>query len=71
MVEIILKTKPIQRAIISLIIALIVGFSAHIIGTKILFSLTFSWVAFAIIFLILNWVIVFKRKLEGIRKKSA
>ena len=70
MIEIILKTKPIHRAIFSFVIALIVGFSAHFLGAKILFSFTFSWVAFALTFLILSWVIVFKRKLEGIRKKA-
>ena len=70
MTKIILRSKPIHRAIVSFIIAAIVGFSTHTIGAKILFSLTFSWVAFALTYLILNGVIVFKRKLEGIRKKA-
>ncbi|WP_417428985.1 DUF1345 domain-containing protein [Halpernia sp.] len=70
MIKYILKSKPLYRAIISFIIAAIVGFSAHFSDIKFLFSITFSWVAFAIVFLILNWVIVFKRNLEGIRRKA-
>ena len=70
MIHTILKSKPWHRAFISLLMGVLTFFMVQLSDLEVIFSAISGWIAFSATFLFLNWVIVFKRKVSGIREKA-
>ena len=70
MIHTILKSKPWHRAFISLLTGVLTFFMVQLSDLEVIFSAISGWIAFSATFLFLNWVIVFKRKVSGIREKA-
>lgn len=65
-----LNLSPLWRTIISLMAAGAVFAPLYWGGEPFLFASVFAWIAFSAVFLILSWIIVFKRGVDEIKRKA-
>ncbi|MCY7292583.1 MAG: DUF1345 domain-containing protein [Ferruginibacter sp.] len=68
--NLLIRMHPLQRILLSVFVAALVWFFVKNIQQPILLTIISTWCAFAFIYVITSWIVMFSRKVEQIKKMA-